>query len=67
MLLQSLKLINITIKSLKYYFKLKKKIHYLVATAERSLDSALSNHICGDALANALCNIPKKPPCRCPI
>lgn len=32
------------------------------ATANRSFDSARSNHICGDARANALCSIPSKPP-----
>lgn len=37
------------------------------ATDERSLDSARSNQICGDARAKARCNTPKKPPCRCPI
>lgn len=34
------------------------------ATRCRSLASPLSNQICGEALARALCSTPRKPPCR---
>lgn len=39
------------------------KRSHLFATASLSLTSERSNHICGEARARALCNIPKKPPC----
>lgn len=39
----------------------------LFATASLSLTSDLSNQMCGDALASALCRIPRNPPCRWPI
>lgn len=37
------------------------------ATAWRSLDSARSNQMCGEARLSAFCRTPKKPPCRWPI
>lgn len=39
----------------------------LCVTAVRSLTSPRSNQIWGDALARALCKIPRKPSCLCPI
>lgn len=50
------KIYNENIKNLQ-------KATNLCATADLSLASALSNQICGDALAKALCKTPRKPPC----